>query len=322
MELDLLDDGRASEHGGTVGGRSAWLRRAVVGVAVAAVGVAAYASLKAPTPAATAVPAPSATALAQPVRLLDDQFGFTTDKQSFTLQVSVVNYGSRPIQVLLTRLPQAGAKPLNGPGGDLPFAQPTTLAPGVPTYLEVTARVSCPAVLVAPLADHLDVTVGHDGQPTGVVSLSLEPLGTTIDDARHRACGVDLRFRCDLPDDAGDIGAAGHVGGRTSIESALVLKNLTPGEAHVTVVGTLPAGLTVERADGGREPYPVPAGPSSVLLLRWTVTDCASVQAVQWPQLKLQVALPTSVATLGYGFDPQFGAAWQKALAHVCRPAG
>lgn len=322
MELDLLDDGRASEHGGTVGGRSAWLRRAVVGVAVAAVGVAAYASLKAPTPAATAVPAPSATALAQPVRLLDDQFGFTTDKQSFTLQVSVVNYGSRPIQVLLTRLPQAGAKPLNGPGGDLPFAQPTTLAPGVPTYLEVTARVSCPAVLVAPLADHLDVTVGHDGQPTGVVSLSLEPLGTTIDDARHRACGVASASGAIYPTMPAASVRLVTTSGRTSIESALVLKNLTPGEAHVTVVGTLPAGLTVERADGGREPYPVPAGPSSVLLLRWTVTDCASVQAVQWPQLKLQVALPTSVATLGYGFDPQFGAAWQKALAHVCRPAG
>jgi hypothetical protein len=169
------------------------------------------------------------------------------------------------------------------------------------------------------------VRVGTSGRPQRVVALPLAPLGTTLDDARHQACGELSAAAAIYPTMpaaqvrvlAPATGTRGQ--GRPGvIESALVLQNLTPQDAQVLVLGAIPGGLTVERGDADRDPYPVGPQARTTLLLRWTVHDCAAVEAVQWPELRLRVSIPTSVATLGYGFDEAFGAAWRAALAQVC----
>jgi hypothetical protein len=320
-EVEVLDDGRG--RGWSAGGSSRVLsarsRRVLGGIGVAAVVVAAFVSVHRPTATVTASPA-SGT---YDVRLLTDQYSYSTDRSSLSLMLSVVNYGPTAVDVLAARLPQAGARPVPGPGGDLPFGSPVTLAPNDPTELDVLARVSCPSVLTAPLADHIDVTLGQGGQPFRVVSLSLTGLGSVLDDARHQACGATSASAAIYPTMVPGTVRVSTVAakGRRVVESDLRIENVGGVATSVLINGADPVGVTVSRADGVEDAIDIAKGGTVTVTLRWEVGVCAALEAVRWPTLMLTIRVPTSTATDTYGFDEEFGAAWRQALSKVCAGA-
>lgn len=326
-ELDVVEDGHRPSRPPSRG-LGARGRRTLAALAIASVVVAGAVSLhKDPVPSRAQIPAPAPTAATSStgestgeVRLLTDDYGYSTMGSSLSLQLSLVNYGSEAIQVLRSRLPQAGTRPVPGPGGDLPFSSPITLEPNRPTTVTVVARVFCPSVLTAPLADHVDVTLGRGGQPLRVDSLPLGGLGTFLDDARHQACGATSAsaaiYPTMRPSSVRVISRAG--AGPGLIESLLVIRDVGGTPATVTVAGADPKGVTVTRTDAGAGPISLAAGHSRTVVLRWQVDDCAALEAVRWPALALTIKLATSIATLKYGFDGGFGTEWRRALDMVC----
>ena len=326
-ELDVVEDGRRpprppSRGKGTRG------RRILAALVIGSVVVAGAVSLhKDPAASRARIPVPVPSAAASPtneatgeVRLLTDQYSYSTKGSSLSLQLSLVNYGSEAIQVLRSRLPQAGTRPVPGPGGDLPFSSPITLEPDRPTAVSVVARVVCPSVLAAPLADHVDVTLGRGGQPLRVESLSLLGLGSVLDDARHQACGATSAsaaiYPTMRPSSVRVLAGAGR--GQGTIESVLMIQDVGGTAAAVTVAGADPVGVTVERTDVSAGPIALTAGHTRSVLLRWRVFDCAALKAVRWPALVLTITVATSTATDTYGFDDVFGAQWRRALRTVC----
>jgi len=256
---------------------------------------------------------------AEVVQLLSDQYSYSTERGSLSLLLDVVNYGATPIQVLRTRLPQAGSRPVPGPGGDLPFSDPVTLAPGQPTEVSVLARVSCPSVLTAQLADHVDVTLGLHGEPQRVIALSLAPLGTVLDEARHQACGATSASAAIYPTMVPGSVRVGNAsaGGAREILSELRVQNVGGGATTVSVAGAGPAGVDVAQVSTAGA-LTLPAGRTALVPLRWDVQDCAALTAVRWPTLELAIQVPTSSANDVYGFDSTFGAEWRAALSIVC----
>ncbi len=333
VEVELLADGRGPEVVRGWTGRSSRVmgdrgRRVLAAAAVAALVLAvlvvthrpAHApvtAVAAPRPHGSSTPAPVAPA--EVVELLTDQYSYSTERGSLSLLLDVVNYGATPIQVLRTRLPQAGSRPVPGPGGDLPFSSPVTLAPGQPTEVTVSARVSCPGVLTAQLADHVDVTLGVHGEPQRVLSLSLAPLGTVLDEARHQACGATSASAAIYPTmvpGSVRVGAAS-AGAAREILSELSVQNVGGVATTVSVAGAGPVGVTVAPVGTGR-PLTLRAGRTALVPLRWDVQDCAALTAVRWPTLELSIQVATSSATDEYGFDSTFGAAWRAALTIAC----
>jgi hypothetical protein len=324
---DLVDDGRGpervprhwarfrlSERGRLLAGTVAVVAFAalVAGVAVASNHHAATTAFR-PAPPAARPLVPVAARPAQEVQLLLDQYSFTAGHGTFSLQLSVVNYGTTAVEVLATRLPQAGARPVSGPGGDLPFEAPITLVPNLSAALTVPVRVTCPAVLDAPLADRVDLTLGHGSSPTQVVHLLLAPLGSLLDDARHAACGVASASASVYP--AYQPGTAQVTG--SEITTTLRLYDVGKANATVTVLGAAPASVAVTALG---QPVRVAAGRSAEVTVSWRILDCKATQDVRWPSLRLRISVPTSTATNSYGFDSVFGAQWQAALAQVCAP--
>ena len=252
----------------------------------------------------------------QDVRLLLDQYSYTADKDVFSLQLSLVNYGTSAVDVLATQLPQAGARPIPGPGGDRPFAAPITLVPNLSAPISVPVRVTCPGVLTAPLADHIDVTLGQPARPAEVVHLALAPLGSLLDDARHAACGVSSASAAVYPTFvAGSVRAVG-----AGITSTLRVEDVGDAAASVMVLGAAPASVEVSAVGGpvGRA-VTIPEGTSALVTLRWRILDCVAAEGVRWPTLRLSITVPTSTTTNSYGFDADFGAQWRAALATACQ---
>ena len=326
-ELDVVEDGRRPPRPSSrrLGARGRRILAALAIVSVVAAGAASLhqdpaasrAQIPVPLPSAAAGPANEATG---EVRLLTDQYSYSTKGRSLSLQLSLVNYGSEAIQVLRSRLPQAGTRPVPGPGGDLPFSSPITLEPDRPTAVSVVARVVCPSVLAAPLADHVDLTLGRGGQPLRVESLSLVGLGSVLDDARHQACGATSAsaaiYPAMRPSSVRVLAGAGT--GQGIIESELTVRDVGGTPATVTVAGADPVGVTVTLTGSGAGPITLTAGHTSTVVLRWQVSDCAALQAVRWPALVLTIKVATSTATDTYGFDDVFGNEWRRALGTVC----
>jgi hypothetical protein len=246
------------------------------------------------------------------VQLLLDQYSYTARTNGFSLRLSVVNYGTAAVDVLATRLPQAGARPIPGPGGDRPFAAPITLVPNLSAAITVPVRVTCPEVLTAPLADHVDVTLGHGDQATEVVHLPLAPLGSLLDDARHAACGVASASAALYP--AYVPGSVRVVG--SEITTTLRLYDVGDAPATVTILGAAPVSVQVTPVS---QPVHVATGKSTDVTVHWLVVNCAATEEVRWPSLRLMIDVPTSTATNSYGFDSIFGAQWQVALAAACK---
>lgn len=329
-EIEVLDDGRAPQGARRWADRRGLSQRSRRVLSIVAVAVLLAAALKTSIHhAAAKIPGQSSsvsttsiarTPPAEAIELLGDQYGFSAGNGSLSLMLSVVNYGTTAIDVLRTRLPQAGTRPVSGPGGDLPFASPVTLFPDLPTPLTVLARVSCPSVLTAPLTDHVDVTLGRGGQPIRVASLSLDSLGTIIDDARHQACGAKSASGAIYPMMVpGSVHALPATADRPAlIVSELRIKNVVNGETTVSIAGANPSAVTAD--DGG--PVTLQAAQTSVVSVHWRVSDCAELAAVRWPTLVLSVHLATSSANNTYGFDDTFGAAWRGALQQVCSTHG
>jgi hypothetical protein len=247
------------------------------------------------------------------VQLLLDQYSYASEPGGFSLQLSLVNYGSTAIDVLAARLPQAGARPVPGPGGDLAFAAPITLVPNISAAISVPVRVTCPGVLTAPLASQVDVTLGHGRVPVDVVHLALAPLGNLLDDARHAACGVASASASVYPT---YVAGSLHLVGSHLISGTLRILDVGDAPASVVVLGADPTSVAVSPTGAGPTVAP---GRSAELLLRWQILDCAAAQAVRWPSLRLTITVPTSTATNAYGLDQSFGTAWRDALAAVCR---
>ncbi len=330
--LDLLDDGRGPER---LSRRPVALARigqmptlshvgprgrfalAVLAVAALVVGTAVVG--RQPHQAPVAGPRPAAVVLTpstHDVQLLLDQYSYTADKDVFSLQLSLVNYGTAAVDVLATRLPQAGARPIPGPGGDRPFAAPITLVPNLSAPISVPVRVTCPGVLTAPLADHIDVTLGRSARPQEVVRLALAPLGSLLDDARHAACGVSSASAAVYPMFvAGSVRAV-----RTGITSTLRVEDVGDAAASVMVLGAAPASVEVSAVGGpvGRA-LTITEGTSALVTLRWRILDCVAAEEVRWPTLRLSITVPTSTATNSYGFDSDFGAQWRAALTAACQ---
>jgi hypothetical protein len=327
---DLLDDGRGPERvPRSASGRAVGVQRLIGrirlgdraglvlgGLAVAALvaGTAVVGGHHPATPQASPARPPVVVAArpAQNVQLLLDQYSYTARKDGFSLQLSIVNYGTVAVDVLATRLPQAGARPIPGPGGDLPFAAPITLVPNLSAAITVPVRVTCPEVLTAPLADHVDVTLGHGDQATEVVHLPLTPLGSLLDDARHAACGVASASAAVYP--AYVPGSVRVVG--SDITTTLRLYDVGDARATVTILGAAPVSVQVTPVS---QPVLVAAGKSTNVTVHWQVLNCAATEEVRWPSLRLTIAVPTSTATNSYGFDSIFGAQWQVALAAACK---
>lgn len=327
VDLELLDDGRGPErpprfrNGRVLTARTRHVLSAVGAVALIAVVVTTAQHGSGPATSTRSTKTTSTTSIARTpphelVQLLDDQYRFSAAKGSLSLMVSVVNYGTTAIDVLQTRLPQAGSRPVPGPGGDLPFASPITLVPDRPTPLTVLARVSCPSVLTAPLADHVDVTLGRSGHPVRVASLSIVSLGTILDDARHQACGARSASGAIYPTMVpGSVHpVAGSTDGPPVIVSQLQIKNIDNGETTVSISGANTAGVSV----GNGNPITLPAAATAVVTVRWEIQDCAALAAIRWPTLVLSVHLATSSANNTYGFDDTFGSAWRSALGRAC----
>ena len=262
-EREVLDDGRGPETAprwaGRAGPRPQLGRRgratlAALGVTALTVAVVGYTTQHAATKTAHRPPASgpsSPTRIARTpapdvVQLLDDQYHAVGDNGQVSLDLSVINYGAAAVDVLQTRLPQVGSRPESGPGGDLPFASPITLVPDHATLLTVLARVSCPSVLTAPLADHVDVTLGRAGHAERIASLSIASLGTALDDARHAACGRRSASAAIYPTMVpGSVRVLpGATNGDPVIVSRLALKNLDDGQITVSIDGRRPAGVT------------------------------------------------------------------------------
>lgn len=327
---DVLDDGRGPErapvrwHPRHLGSRGTRLLGGSIAVAV----LAAVTALSVSTSGhAVRAPAPGAAGVgpAGDVQLLLDQYSYTVQPEGFSLELSMVNYGARPVDILRARLPQAGARPLSGPGGDLPFASPITLVPHVSARIAVPVRVTCPGVLVAPLADHLDVTLGHGNDPVATIRLPLAPLGNLVDDARHAACGVPSASGAVYPTYlAGSVRAThNHTSpagpadpaGPPAIAAVLEVRNVSGQAVSVRVVGADPDAVRVGPLDRA---VAVPAGATVRIPLTWLVLDCTGAAAVRWPSLKLAVTEPTSTAVDTYGFDASFGEQWRHALTLSC----
>jgi len=334
-ESELLDDGRGPETAPrwpgpadrprlSGRGRAALATLAVAALAVAVVGATtqhpaakrAEQVERAPSSGPSSPAGIARTPAPDVVQLLDDQYRAVGDKGEVTLDISVINYGAAAVDVLQTRLPQLGARPESGPGGDLPFAAPITLVPDRATLLTVLARVSCPSVLTAPLADHVDVTLGRAGHAERIASLSIASLGTALDDARHAACGQRSASGAIYPTMVpGSVRLVpGPTDGRPLIVSQLQLKNLDNGETTVSIAGADPSGVSV----GTDGPVTLPAARTEVVEVTWRVNNCGQLAGVRWPTLVLSVQLATSSANNTYGFDDTFGAAWRTALREVC----
>lgn len=259
--------------------------------------------------------AAAASPPAPPLRLqlLLDQYSYSAQPGGFSLRLSVVNYGPDAIDLLAAHLPQAGASPVPGPGGDLAFTSALALPPEVSATVVIPVTVQCPQVLTAALADHVDVTLGRGGHRVGVVHLALAPLGSLLDEARHAACGVASA--------SGSVYAS-YVGGSLKatrpevITATLSVADVGDAAATITLVGTDPASVALSSLD---RPVTVVPGDSRTLALTWHILDCAATQAVRWPSVRLSVTVPTSTATNSYGLDDRFGTAWQLALSQACR---
>jgi hypothetical protein len=333
--VEVLDDGRGPESLPGSLGRLGDRGRRVVGAAfavallVAAVAVVTHRpdSTDGPSPSARPGTVPSfalgdATSI-DPVQLLTDQYSYSTTHGTLRLTLSIINYGPTAVDIVDTQLPQPGTRPLPGPGGGLSFANPVRLLPDVPTDLTVLATVSCPGVLTQPLTDHIDVTLGEDGHPDRVASLPLSALGTILDEARHQACGVISASAAIVPSmvDGSVRAVAGGGADPDAIESRLQIRDVGGVRTTVRVAGGEPDGVTVSVVGAAHSPVVLTKDGTATVLLRWSVTDCAALQAVRWPTLELTISVPTSTVTDAYGFDQTFGTAWRQALAQVCPAA-
>ena len=246
------------------------------------------------------------------LQLLLDQYSFSAQPAAFSLRLSVVNYGPEPISVLAVHLPQAGAAPVPGPGGDLPFTRAILLLPDMSAPLVVPVTVVCPQVLTAPLADHVDIIVGRGGGHLDTVHLSLAPLSTLLDEARHAACGVASASASVYPS---YLARSVRAVRRDVVTATLRLADVGDAPATVAVVGTAPASVTVSPL---RREVDLRPGQSSDLVLTWQVLSCAAAKTVRWPSVQLAITVPTSSATNSYGLDDTFGAAWRLALSQAC----
>jgi len=246
------------------------------------------------------------------LQLLLDQYTFSAQRGAFSLQLSVVNYGPDPVSLLAIHLPQVGAVPVPGPGGELPFTHPVVLAPTAEATLVVPVAVACPQVLTAPLADQLDITVGRDGTPVATAHLPLSPLATLLDEARHAACGVASASASIYPSYlAGTV----RTPRRHVVTATLRLADVGDAVAKVTVAGTEPASVTLAPLS---PPVTVGPGQARDLVLTWQIVSCAGAATVRWPSVQLTIAVPTSTSTSSYGLDDAFGTAWQLALSRAC----
>jgi len=262
-------------------------------------------------PAATHLKPTPARATPQ-VQLLLDQYSFSTRPGEFSLTLTLVNYGTRAVEVLSTELDQAGMHAEPALAGQHPISA-LTLAPDLSAVVTVAELVSCPAALNARPADELAVTLGSAGRPTEVVDLPLAPLGSLVDDARHAACGVASASATIYPTYV--LGSM-RVGPAHQITATVAVANVGDAPASVVLLGGGPSSVALGTIG---DLVTVDRGHIATLALHWRVLDCLAAGSVRWPTLTLTISVPTSTATNAYGLDQTFGAAWRSALDAACR---